>query len=198
MSTPKTAKTLKRRSDANGWRPTISAASPLRPSRTQTRAAITGCSPPPSARRPGASCCSRNSRRRPLSRPAPPTAPGPPARRWRGLPPPAPRPPTGRVVLLSKFEETLILDGERFDLSTNLYEPGVVHPRGFAQQVNFRLDPFPVFTYQVGAAQVEKTVLMPRGENSTVVRYRVQATGAGVASLEIRPLIAFRDYHSLR
>jgi predicted glycogen debranching enzyme len=101
-------------------------------------------------------------------------------------------------LLLSKFEETLILDGERFELSTNLYQPDVVHPRGFQQQVNFRLDPFPVFTYQVGAARVEKTVFMPHGENTVVVRYRVQATGAGVASLEIRPLVAFRDYHSLR
>jgi predicted glycogen debranching enzyme len=119
-------------------------------------------------------------------------------RRYHGLLTAALRPPTGRVVLLSKLEETLILDGERFDLSTNLYEPDVVHPRGFEQQVNFRLDPFPVFTYQVGAARVEKTVLMPHGENSTVVRYRVQAPAGASASLEIRPLVAFRDYHSLR
>lgn len=119
-------------------------------------------------------------------------------RRYHGLLTAALSPPTGRLLLLSKFEETLILDGERFDLSTNLYQPDVVHPRGFQQQVNFRLDPFPVFTYQVGAARVEKVVFMPHGENSVVVRYRVRAAGAVVASLEIRPLVAFRDYHSLR
>ncbi|HEY9402616.1 MAG TPA: amylo-alpha-1,6-glucosidase [Pyrinomonadaceae bacterium] len=119
-------------------------------------------------------------------------------RRYHGLLTAALRPPTGRVVLLSKLEETLVLDGERYELCTNLYEPAVVHPQGFRLQVNFRLDPFPVFTYQVGDAQVEKTVFMPHGENATVVRYRIHAPGAAEASLEIRPLVAFRDYHSLQ
>jgi predicted glycogen debranching enzyme len=119
-------------------------------------------------------------------------------RRYHGLLTAALRPPTGRVVLLSKLEETLILDGQRFDLSTNLYQEGVVHPQGFQQQVEFRLDPFPVFTYQCGEARVEKIVFMSHGENTTVVRYRVQLPEASSASLEIRPLVAFRDYHSLQ
>jgi predicted glycogen debranching enzyme len=120
------------------------------------------------------------------------------ARRYHGLLTAALRPPTGRVVLLSKLEETLVLDGERYELATNLYEPSVVHPQGFRLQSNFRLAPFPVFTYQVGDARIEKTVFMPHGENATVVRYRVHAPGAAQASLEIRPLVAFRDYHSLQ
>ncbi len=119
-------------------------------------------------------------------------------RRYHGLLTAALKPPTGRVLLLSKFEETLILDGQRFELSTNLYQPDVIHPQGFRQQSNFRLDPFPIFTYQIGAARVEKTVLMPHDQNSIVVRYRVRVPGASVASLEVRPLVAFRDYHSLR
>ncbi|MCA1555278.1 MAG: amylo-alpha-1,6-glucosidase [Acidobacteria bacterium] len=119
-------------------------------------------------------------------------------RRYHGLLTAALRPPTGRVVLLSKLEETLILDGQRFDLSTNVYQPGVVHPQGFQLQVNFRLDPFPVFTYQVGDFTVEKTIFMLQGENTTVVRYSVRSSGAQSASFEVRPLVAFRDYHSLQ
>jgi predicted glycogen debranching enzyme len=126
------------------------------------------------------------------------TVTGANTRRYHGLLTAALRPPTGRVVLLSKLEETLVLDGERFDLSTNLYEPEIVHPQGFRLQVDFRLAPFPVFTYQVGDARVEKTIFMPHGYNATVVRYRVHAPGAAKASLEVRPLVAFRDYHSLR
>jgi predicted glycogen debranching enzyme len=126
------------------------------------------------------------------------TVTGANTRRYHGLLTAALHPPTGRVVLLSKLEETLILDGERFDLSTNLYEPAVAHPQGFQLQSNFRLDPFPIFTYQIGHARVEKTVFMPGGDNATVVRYRVRATGAAEASLEIRPLVALRDYHSLQ
>src|SRR5438309_6037871 len=69
-------------------------------------------------------------------------------RRYHGLLTAATKPPVGRLVLLSKLEETLIVDGRRYELSTNQY-PGVVHPQGFTYQVGLRLDPFPVFTYEV-------------------------------------------------
>src|SRR6201993_4457459 len=68
-------------------------------------------------------------------------------RRYHGLLVAATKPPVGRMVLLSKLEETLIIDGKRFDLSANQY-PGVIHPQGYQYQTSFRLDPFPVFTYQ--------------------------------------------------
>src|SRR5438094_8575115 len=80
-------------------------------------------------------------------------------RRYHGLLVAATKPPVGRFVLLSKFEETLSLDGRRFDLSTNRY-PGVIHPQGFQFLKQFRLDPFPIFTYEVERMQIEKTVFM--------------------------------------
>ena len=117
-------------------------------------------------------------------------------RRYHALLTAAVRPPTGRVVLLSKLEETLVADGERFELATNQY-PQSVHPQGYRLQTNFRLDPFPVFTYQAGDVKIEKSVLMLHGENTTVVRYRLRAPARKSVLLEIRPLVAFRDYHSL-
>jgi predicted glycogen debranching enzyme len=51
-----------------------------------------------------------------------------------------------------------------------------------------------VFTYEVEGVQVKKSVFMVHGENTTVVQYEL--TGAPAAALEIRPLIAFRDYHN--
>src|SRR5216110_2449222 len=68
-------------------------------------------------------------------------------RRYHGLLTAATKPPVGRLVLLSKLEETLIIDGRRFDLATNEYV-GAVHPRGLDFLVGFRLDPFPVFTFE--------------------------------------------------
>ena len=61
-------------------------------------------------------------------------------RRYHGLLTAATKPPVGRVVMLSKLEEVLIIDGQRYELSANQY-PGVVHPRGFQLQTGFRLDP---------------------------------------------------------
>src|SRR5690349_24647070 len=93
-------------------------------------------------------------------------------RRYHGLLTAATKPPVGRLVLLSKLEETLIIDGRRYELSANQY-PGSVHPQGFIYQTGFRLDPFPVFTYEVERIQIEKSIFMIQGENSTVVQYAV-------------------------
>jgi predicted glycogen debranching enzyme len=69
-------------------------------------------------------------------------------RRYHGLLVAATKPPVGRFVLLSKLEETLIINERRFELGTNRY-PGVVYPQGFQLQTQFRLDPFPIFTFRV-------------------------------------------------
>jgi predicted glycogen debranching enzyme len=74
--------------------------------------------------------------------------------------------------------------------------PGAVHPQGYQFLKEFRRDPFPVFTYEVAGLELEKRVFMPQGENTTVVEYELRGA-APDCTLEIRPLIAFRDYHSL-
>jgi predicted glycogen debranching enzyme len=120
-------------------------------------------------------------------------------RRYHGLLVAATEPPVGRIVMLSKLEESLFIDGQLFDLSANRY-PGIVHPQGFRYLKQFRLDPFPVFTYEVEGIEIEKTVFMVDGENSTVVQYELKRNNHPERPknlwLEIRPLIAFRDFHS--
>jgi glycogen debranching enzyme len=119
-------------------------------------------------------------------------------RRYHGLLMAATRPPVGRMLLLAKLEETLVVDGRRHDLSANRY-PGVIHPQGHLLLKEFRQAPFPVSVYAIGGLEIEKSVFMVQGENTTVVRYEVRAVaGAMPASctLELRPLIAFRDYHA--
>jgi predicted glycogen debranching enzyme len=120
-------------------------------------------------------------------------------RRYHGLLVAATKPPVGRIVILSKLEETLFIDGQPFDLSANRY-PGAVHPQGFRYLKQFRLDPFPIFTYEVEGVEIEKSVFMLQGENSTVVEYELTKNNHSESPkklwLEVRPLIAFRDYHS--
>ncbi len=118
-------------------------------------------------------------------------------RRYHALLAAATQPPVGRAVLLSKFEETLVIDGVRFELSVNQF-PGTIHPEGHLLQSGFRLDPGPVFTWSVDGCTLEKSVLLVQGENTVIVSYELVGGSAGRAiSLELRPLVAFRGYHDL-
>jgi predicted glycogen debranching enzyme len=118
-------------------------------------------------------------------------------RRYHGLLVAATRPPVGRAVLLSKLEEVLIIGERRYELSSNQY-PGTVYPQGYVYLKEFRLDPYPIFTFEIDDVRIEKHVCMINGENTTVVRYKIASKlKKGVeVRLELRPLIAFRDYHS--
>ena len=116
-------------------------------------------------------------------------------RRYHGLLTAATKPPVGRFVLLSKLEETLLIDGRQYELSSNQY-PGVIHPQGFNYQTGFRLDPFPVFTYEIEGVRLNKSIFMVQGQNTTVVQYELEQADNHDIRLTVRPLIAFRDYHS--
>jgi predicted glycogen debranching enzyme len=117
-------------------------------------------------------------------------------RRYHALLTAAMHPPAGRVVLVSKLEETVEIDGRRYDLSTNQYS-GAVYPQGYRYLEGFRLDPFPIFTFVIEDVRLEKAVFMVHGQNTTVIQYRVASSRVRSLHLEVRPLIAFRDYHAL-
>ncbi|HVG90983.1 MAG TPA: amylo-alpha-1,6-glucosidase [Alphaproteobacteria bacterium] len=117
-------------------------------------------------------------------------------RRYHGLLIAALNPPGGRMLLLSKLEETLVLGDRRIDLSTNEYA-GAIHPEGYLLLTGFRLDPFPTWTFEVEGIRLDKSIFMPQGSNTVQVEYKLlQGPAAMEPVLEVRPLVAFRDYHS--
>jgi predicted glycogen debranching enzyme len=121
-------------------------------------------------------------------------------RRYHGLLVAATKPPLGRLVMLSKFEETVRIDGEMYELSCNQYS-GKIHPEGYKLLAKFRLDPFPVWTFNVAGIEIEKKLFMAHGDNSTVVSWLVKDRKTAESKqieLELKPLLAFRDHHHLR
>ena len=116
-------------------------------------------------------------------------------RRYHGLLVVATQPPVGRMVLLSRVEESLTIGDGRYDLETNFY-PGAVHPRGFERAVSFVLDPLPTLTWDVAGHQLSRTVARIHEEPATVLLYRYE--GSRPATLELRPLLAYRDHHALQ
>jgi predicted glycogen debranching enzyme len=122
------------------------------------------------------------------------------ARRYHGVFTPAVEPPLRRVTMLSKLEETLFIDDAAFDLSTNQY-PNRIHPRGYQFLKAFRLDPFPIWTFEIDGVELEKKIFMIHGQNAVVCRWKVRRLrkrDPRAVSLEVRPLLSFVDYHHLR
>ncbi len=122
-------------------------------------------------------------------------------RRYSGLLVAALHPPVDRYVLLSKLEESVVLreagTETTHDLSCNFY-PGVIAPQGFSRITEFRKDPFPTTTFNVAGLVLEKTVFMRHGEDTIVVEWKVANWGEHTtATLLVRPLVAFRDFHCL-
>ncbi len=117
-------------------------------------------------------------------------------RRYHGLLVAATQPPKARYVLLSGFEESLYVDNQKFELSSNIY-PDIVHPKGYVFLERFLQSPFPTFIYQIDEVTVEKSVIMIYGENTVAVSYRLLTGEANRIRLELRPKIAYRDFHSL-
>jgi predicted glycogen debranching enzyme len=105
------------------------------------------------------------------------------------------RPPVDRYVLLSKFEERVVVEGHESAISTNLY-PGTVFPHGFNIQKEFRLRPWPTFRYANNDFDIEKSVALVHGENTVVVSYH-NLRSRGPVELKLRPLLAYRDYNAL-
>jgi predicted glycogen debranching enzyme len=120
------------------------------------------------------------------------TVSGANTRRYHGLLVASLHPPVERLVTLARLEETVLSSKGELPLSVNQY-PGTLHPDGYRRLTGFRLDPGPVWTWEVGGVRIEKRLRLIPGEQTVLVQY---ASSAQVR-LRIEPLLAFRDYHAL-
>ena len=118
-------------------------------------------------------------------------------RRYHGLLVAALAPPVQRTVLVAGSVDWATYAGERYALSTHEYADGTVDPHGYRHLVGFRLDgALPVWTFALADALLERRVWMAYGSNTTYVRYTL-VRGSGSLDSELRPLVTYRDFHSL-
>ncbi|HEX9973500.1 MAG TPA: glycogen debranching enzyme N-terminal domain-containing protein, partial [bacterium] len=116
-------------------------------------------------------------------------------RRYHGLQVAATHPPVGRMVLVSKLEETIVLNEQRFELGCNQY-PGVIHPHGYQYLQSFEKDFFPIFKYEASGVVIQKTIAAVNGENTILVLYEILQSPSSFV-LELQPFIAARVFHGL-
>lgn len=124
------------------------------------------------------------------------TLPGLNTRKYHGVLVAATHPPLGRVVLLSKLDETIVSHGKRYDLGCNQY-PEVVEPEGYRYLERFTHDVFPTFEYRAGGVILTKTVAAIHGENTTAIVYRV-VRAPGLIELVLQPFVAARAIHAVQ
>jgi len=117
-------------------------------------------------------------------------------RRYHALLLTATAPPAGRMVLVNGFDAEIETADGKIALSTQRYSPGVEFPDGTSRLADFRLNPWPQWTYVLPGGSVIQEIFVPRGTSTVVLRWRWEGTGTP-PKLHVRPFFSGRDFHSL-
>jgi predicted glycogen debranching enzyme len=117
-------------------------------------------------------------------------------RRYHGLLVAAVAPPTERVVLLSKIDEELTVNGQVYQLGVNEWSRDVVDPRGDYYLIKFVHNYYSVeFHYRLDNLTLVKTVWMIYGHNITCINYSLFGPDGAEAELLVKPFITVKNYH---
>ncbi|MBR3249773.1 MAG: glycogen debranching enzyme N-terminal domain-containing protein [Clostridia bacterium] len=103
-------------------------------------------------------------------------------------------PPARRFLILSKLDESIEIEGEKFDLYTNVCKNYI--SQGFKYQTSFIKDYVPTFKYKINDIEITKTICMEYGKNTVGVYYKIK-NGSQKARLNIAPIINYRDFHTM-
>ncbi len=117
-------------------------------------------------------------------------------RRYHGLLIAATKPPAERMAFVSKLDETIVLNDQRYELGSNQYQNNVVHPNGYQNLKSFTKDFCPEWVYEIKEIELKKTIAMIHNENTTVIVYEV-IKAPPAFQLELLPLLSGRGYHSM-
>lgn len=101
----------------------------------------------------------------------------------------------GKHMLLSSMDESIIVNGRRFNLSIHSYGD-VYDPRGHKYIVDFKADHAPQIIYKIGDIIFSKTIMIVPDSDQLMIKYEIIDSPADV-TLELKPFLAFRSVHNL-
>jgi len=104
--------------------------------------------------------------------------------------------PVNRQTVVSGLDETVLIDGKTYNLSTNIY-PNAVQPEGYRNFYKFEKRIFPEFLFHVAGIKIKKTISCIYGENTVIVSYKF-FDNSNPVEFEIKPFLSSRYYHSLQ
>lgn len=103
-------------------------------------------------------------------------------------------PPARRFLVFSKLDEAVELDGNKYELFTNVGRE-YISP-GFRYQESFERDFVPVFKYKVEDLELTKIICLEYGKNTVGIYYKIK-NGSKNCKLTLAPIINFRDFHCM-
>ena len=115
-------------------------------------------------------------------------------RKYHGLLIASMTPPYNRKLVLSKLDESIIINGKETPLYTNKANGEITE--GYKKLINFEKDIIPIYTYKVSKVIIEKSICMLYGKNAVAVIYRI-VNQKSKTKLNLTPLVNFRDFHSV-
>jgi predicted glycogen debranching enzyme len=117
-------------------------------------------------------------------------------RKYHGLFIAALDPPGNRTVCLSKLDEDIYVGNEVYRLGSNEFH-NVIYPEGYKLLGQFKIDPFPTYSYDLGNVQVAKTVFMPKNKNAVAITYKLTNKNNSYVKVRLYPLLTCRYYHNV-
>lgn len=126
---------------------------------------------------------------------------GIPTRRYHGLLIAAAQPPVERWLLLAGTLDRVYCDGQAWELPA--FDFGnVLHPHGYNQQAGFTYSiageqPWVQFVYAYEGLRLTKRICLARDSAEVFLHYRVEGPADKPFMLNVLPLTAMRDFHSL-
>jgi predicted glycogen debranching enzyme len=117
-------------------------------------------------------------------------------RRYHGLLIGSLTPPVNRIMALANCLETIIINGNSFNLSTFEFHDKLI-PDGFTFLKQFRKDTGVHFDYVLGGLELTRSVYLLRDTDTVVIIYDF-TTVAEPADFILRPFIGLRDFHTLQ
>ena len=103
-------------------------------------------------------------------------------------------PPARRFLMLSKMDESIEIEGEKYNLYTNMGRNYISD--GYQYQQSFEKDYIPIFTYKVEDVTIKKLICMEYGKNTVAILYRIK-NGKKQAKLTLAPIMNYRDFHQV-
>ena len=115
------------------------------------------------------------------------------ARRYHGYLIASINPPGLRKLVLSKVDESIIINNKKYNIYTNESQGKI--SEGYKYLTKFEKTVIPIYTYKVKNVIIEKSICMIYGKNTVAIVYRIVNQRAKVKLL-LTPIVNYRDFHA--